>query len=268
MVRKAVVAGQFYSGRRSQLEKEVTSLMKCPLGKYSAVGIVAPHAGYMYSGGVAGNVYASIKNLKESVVIIGPNHTGLGEQFSLMSTENWMTPLGEVAVDDELAKMILKTSQLIKEDKFAHTEEHSIEVQLPFLQKLKPNVKIVPITVSFADIDTLTAVAGDIVRAIKKIKIKPLIIASSDMTHYESHESAKKKDKLAMDQILELNTNKFLEQIGKYNISMCGYAPTSVMMSAALKLGAKKAELIKYMTSGETSGDYSSVVGYAGLVIY
>lgn len=267
MVRKAVVAGQFYSGRRSQLEKEVTSLMKCPLGKYSAVGIVAPHAGYMYSGGVAGNVYASIKNLKESVVIIGPNHTGLGEQFSLMSTENWMTPLGEVAVDDELAKMILKTSQLIKEDKVAHTEEHSIEVQLPFLQKLKPNVKIVPITVSFADIDTLTAVAGDIVRAIKKIKIKPLIIASSDMTHYEDQESAKSKDLKAIDSILNMDEAGLVRRVKEYNISMCGCAPAAIMLIISKELGAGTAKLIKYQTSGDISGDYSSVVGYAGIIV-
>lgn len=267
MTRRPVVAGQFYPGRSAQLKEEVVSLMRPTSKKRAAIGVVAPHAGYMYSGGVAGYVYASIKEIKPSAVIIGPNHTGFGAKFSLMSEEAWLTPLGEVKVDKGLASQILKNSKLIKEDKLAHASEHSVEVQLPFLQVLKPDIKFVPIVASYADADTLITVGKDIAKAIEASGKETLIVASSDMTHYESHQQAKTKDEKAIDAILKLDEAELIRRVEKYNISMCGYAPTAIMLAAAKELGAKKAELVKYQTSGDTSGDFSSVVGYAGIIV-
>ena len=267
MVRKPVVAGQFYPGRNAQLKEEVESLMKPASKKSSAIGIVAPHAGYVYSGSVAGCVYASIREVKPTAIIIGPNHTGYGEKFSLMSTEDWATPLGQVKIDKELASQITKASRLIKEDALAHSHEHSIEVQLPFLQVLKPDIKIVPIVVAYAKAEDLTRAGEDIAEAVKASGKAVTIVASSDMTHYEIHESAKSKDSKAIDAILKLDEKELIRVVKEYDISMCGWAPTAIMLAAAKQMGAKKAELIKYQTSGDTSGDYSSVVGYAGIIV-
>ncbi len=267
MARRAVVAGQFYPARSAQLEKELSSLLAPVTKKYDAIGVVAPHAGYIYSGSVAGTVYASLKKVNPTAVILGPNHTGYGEKFSLMSSESWITPLGEVKIDKELSDEILKTSRLIKEDSLAHRSEHSIEVQLPFLQRLRADIRIVPIVISCADITLLTAAGKDIANAIKKLKRDCLIIASSDMTHYEDQQAAKSKDSKAIDAILRLDESELVRRVERYGISMCGYAPTSVMLTASKELGAEKAELIKYQTSGDVSGDYSAVVGYAGLII-
>ena len=198
MTRKAVVAGQFYPGNALGLDKEISSLMDPSAKKYSAVAIIAPHAGYVYSGEVAGSVYASIET-SSSAVIIGPDHTGYGERFSLMSTDSWITPLGEVGIDKKLAKAILGSSQLIKEDSLAHMAEHSVEVQLPFLQKLNPKIKIVPIIVSGADVETYIEIGKGIADSIKSSDSKILIVASSDMTHYESQESAARKDSKAIE---------------------------------------------------------------------
>lgn len=266
MTRKAVVAGQFYSGRAPQLNKELDALIDDKPKKISALGAMVPHAGYMYSGPVAGKVYGCLR-IKPTVIILGTNHTGYGEQFSLMSTDSWSTPLGDVAVDKELSAEIIKTSRLIKEDKAAHTLEHSIEVQVPFLQKLKPDVRIVPIVISHADIDTLVAIGIDIAKAIKVSKKDCMVISSSDMTHYEDHKSAKLKDSHAIDAILRLDERELMKTVARENITMCGAAPTASMLACCKELGAKKAELVIYQTSGDISGDFSSVVGYAGIVI-
>jgi len=267
MVRKPVVAGQFYPGKSARLQEEVASLIKPAVKKRPAIGVVAPHAGYMYSGVVAGYVYASIEEIKPTAVIIGPNHTGYGSRFSLMSNEDWATPLGTVKVDKELAGRILETSQLAEEDASAHAHEHSVEVQLPFLQRLKPDIRFVPIVVSSTDIKALVGFGRELADAIKKSGKDALIVASSDMTHYESHQAAKSKDSRAIDAILKLDEAELVKRVEQYDISMCGYAPTAIMLAASKELGAKKAELIKYQTSGEASGDYSSVVGYAGIIV-
>jgi AmmeMemoRadiSam system protein B len=266
MVRKAVVAGQFYPGRSAQLEKDVASLMKSSKEKKAVTGIVVPHAGYIYSGGVAGSVYARI-TVKPTAVLLGPNHTGYGDRYSMMSTDSWQTPLGEVAIDDELAQEILKTSSLITENKRAHLSEHSLEVQLPFLQKANPDVRIVPIAIADTAINGLIAAGQDIAAAIKALRRDVVIIASSDMTHYEEHEAATAKDRKAIDAILKLDETELVRRVQKDNISMCGFAPTAVMLATAKALGAHKAELIQYQTSGDVSGDYSSVVGYAGIIV-
>lgn len=267
MIRNPVVAGQFYTANKSRLEKEINTYIDPRAKKIDAIGCVSPHAGYIYSGPVAGAVLSSIRS-KKSYIILGPNHTGIGQRFGMDMDRTWMTPFGEVKIDNELARSILDNSKLIKKDISCHAYEHSIEVQLPFLQVLGKSFEFVPIVISQGTRDEYVEIGENLEKAISETKKDSVIIASSDMTHYEPHESAKKKDKLAIDQILKLDIDGFLKEIEAHDISMCGYAPTAIMMSASLKLGAKNAKLIKYQTSGDASGDYSSVVGYAGIVIY
>jgi len=267
MVRKPVVAGQFYTGNEASLTKEVAGLTSEKKDRLDAVGVVSPHAGYIYSGPVAGEVLSSIKP-RPTYIILGPNHTGYGKTFGLDLERAWKTPLGEVEIDRELGEAILKGSKYIEKDSLSHKYEHSIEVQLPFLQYLNKDFNFIPLAISYADREAYKTVGKELARAVKDLKKDVTIIASSDMTHYEPQESAKKKDMMAIEKILALDINGFLDTIEKYDISMCGFAPTAIMMQAATLLGARKARLIKYNTSGNASGDYSQVVGYAGIVVY
>lgn len=267
MIRNPVVAGQFYTQNASRLEKEIKNYLDPKAKIVEAIGCVSPHAGYVYSGPVAGAVLSHLKP-RQSYVILGPNHTGIGKRFGIDSERNWMTPFGEIKIDTKLAKAILDNSKYIEKDPSCHSYEHSIEVQLPILQVLNKNFQFVPIVISHGSKDEYIEIGEEIASAINQTKRNATIIASSDMTHYESHKAAQKKDKLAIDKILQLDIAGFLKQIEINDISMCGYAPTAVMLSASLKLGAKTAKLIKYQTSGEASGDYSSVVGYAGIIVY
>ncbi|HEY82383.1 MAG TPA: AmmeMemoRadiSam system protein B [Dehalococcoidia bacterium] len=266
MVRSPVVAGQFYPGSASQLRQMLATLLDEEAEKQEALGAVSPHAGYVYSGAVAGAVISRIK-FKDTFIIMGPNHTGMGKPLSIMTRGRWQTPLGEVEIDSELAEQILATSRHLQEDAAAHQYEHSIEVQLPFLQYFRPEVRIVPITLAHASAAIYKEVGEDIARAVGELKREVVIIASSDMTHYEPQESARSKDSQAIEAILHLDEDELLKRVEESNISMCGYAPTAVLICAAKKLGAKAAELISYQTSGDTTGDYTSVVGYAGIII-
>ncbi len=266
MVRNPAVAGQFYPGTAEQLRDTIKEMVSETAPKKEAIGVLIPHAGYIYSGPVVGDVISRIK-LKDTAIIIGPNHTGAGVPFSIMTEGTWKTPLGEVEIDSELAKKILASSGHLREDSLAHQFEHSIEVQLPFLQYFKPDIKFVPIILSHAEGDTFKETGRQIAGAIKELNRDALIIASSDMTHYESHESAKKKDGRAIEAILDLNEDELLDRVKELNITMCGYGPAVSLISAARELGAKGAELVRYQTSGDTSGDYASVVGYAGIII-
>lgn len=268
MVREAVVAGQFYPASGDALRRAVREIVDPDAKKENAVGVLAPHAGYVYSGPVAGSVFSAIKP-KKRYVVLGPNHTGLGETFGLDKNDFWKTPLGNVEIDRVFADALMKNCEYIKSDSLSHRHEHSIEVQLPFLQVLQKYFKIVPIVVSYADMSIYKKVGNAIADAIRALKIEEevTIIASSDMTHYERHEDAKRKDSIAIDAILELDEAKLVRKISEFGITMCGYAPAAIMITAAKGLGAKRAKLIRYQTSGETSGDYSSVVGYAGIII-
>lgn len=263
-IRKPAVAGQFYPGKEESLRKSIEQMVTKVQKKIKAIGIVSPHAGYMYSGPVAGELYSNIE-IPETVVILGPNHTGIGKPYAIMTEGNWWTPLGEVEIDNTLAKEILNASDLIEEDSNSHKYEHSLEVQVPFLQYFKPDIKIVPIVIGG---DEFTKIGEAIAGSIKKYKKDVLIVASSDMTHYEPQENAKKKDNLAIEAILKLDEKEMLNRISKFDISMCGYGPTAIMLVSAKIQGAKQAKLIKYMTSGDTTGDYSAVVGYAGLAVF
>ncbi|MDD5169946.1 MAG: AmmeMemoRadiSam system protein B [Syntrophales bacterium] len=266
MIREAAVAGQFYPAWPKELKETIKFMVDTDANKVDAVGVIAPHAGYIYSGPVAGAVYSRIK-FKNTFILIGPNHRGMGKPFSIMASGSWKTPLGQVEIDSELAQAILKASKDLEEDSEAHQYEHSLEVQVPFLQYFKPDVMIVPIVLSQAPAAVYERIGKALAAALKKTGNDAVIVASSDMTHYEPHEQAKDKDRKAIEAILDLNVAELVNRINRYRITMCGYAPAISLITAARELGASKAELVKYQTSGDTSGDFSSVVGYAGIII-
>ncbi|MFH1594199.1 MAG: AmmeMemoRadiSam system protein B [Candidatus Omnitrophota bacterium] len=267
MIREPVVAGRFYNAKRSDLAREVADLSLTVKDRIGAIGVVSPHAGYVYSGRVAGELFSSIES-KSTYIVLGPNHTGLGKPVGLDDDRTWKTPLGDVKVDGEMAQKILAGSRHIEKDHLCHDGEHSIEVQLPFIQHFKSDFKIVPIVIAHTERRVLKEIGAELASAINAWKDRVLIVASSDMTHYESQELAKKKDALAIEKVLSLDVDGFIETVEKNDISMCGFAPTAIMMQACIELGAKNAKLIRYRTSGDVSGDYSSVVGYAGIAIY
>lgn len=266
MIREPIVAGHFYPASPSSLEAQISRFIDKGAPREEVIGLVSPHAGYIFSGPVAGAVMSRIE-FKDTFVILGPSHTGNGRPFSIMTEGSWKTPLGSVEIDSQLGKRILSGSRHLEEDPVAHLYEHSIEVQIPFLQYLKRGIKIVPIVLSHASAATHKEIGQEIAEAIRASEADTVIVASSDMTHYESQESASRKDKSAIDAILELNEDELMKRIKQMNITMCGYAPTVALISAAKALGAKRAELVKYQTSGDVTGDYTSVVGYAGIVI-
>ena len=266
MIREPIAAGQFYPGSAAGLQRMVESMVDDRAAKVDAIGLVSPHAGYIYSGTVAGAVISRIK-FKDTFILLGPNHTGQGKQFSIMTEGSWVTPLGEVQIDHDLANKILTSSSYLEEDKAAHAYEHSLEVQLPFLQYFKSDVRIVPIILAQAPGSIYKKIGKELAVAIKDSKRQVTILASSDMTHYEPQESARKKDNRAIDAILSLDEDELLSRVTTLDISMCGYAPVVALISAAKELGATKAELVKYQTSGDASGDYRSVVGYAGIIL-
>ncbi len=266
MIRGPVVSGQFYLGSPDKLREMIGGMVDEKVAKEEAIGLVSPHAGYIYSGAVAGATIAKVK-LKDTLIILGPNHTGRGKPFSIMTDGMWQTPLGEVLIDSRLAKQILDGSSYLEEDYSAHEYEHSIEVQLPFLQYFKRDFRLVPIVLAYATGNIYKEIGSAIARAIKGLSGDVVVIASSDMTHYESHESAQRKDNSAIEAILALDEDELLKRVSELKISMCGCAPVVSLITAAKGLGAKGTELISYQTSGDTTGDYSSVVGYAGIII-
>ncbi|MFA5628683.1 MAG: AmmeMemoRadiSam system protein B [Dehalococcoidales bacterium] len=265
MNREATVSGMFYPGSPAELRKTISELIDKETVKEDAIGIIMPHAGYIYSGKVAGETISKV-NIKNTCIILGPNHTGMGKQFSIMTDGIWKTPLGDVRIDSGLAKRILANSKFLTEDSRAHLSEHSIEVQLPFLQYFNDNVQIVPIILSGSTGTVYREIGHAIAKSIVDLKQDVLIVASSDMSHYEKQESAVMKDNMAIEPILILNEDELLNRIREKNISMCGFGPVVSLITAAKELGVKRAELVKYQTSGDITGDYSQVVGYAGII--
>jgi AmmeMemoRadiSam system protein B len=266
VIRKPVVAGQFYPASASELKRMLKGMVAEKAKREEAIGLISPHAGYIYSGPVAGAVISRIR-FKDTFIIMGPNHSGMGRPFSIMTEGSWQTPLGEVEIDSGMGKKILAHSKYLEEDMAAHLQEHSIEVQLPFLQYFKAEFKLVPIVLAYGGADIYKEIGRALAKAVKESGNKAVIIASSDMTHYEAQASAQRKDTQAIEAILKLDEDELLKRVEKLDISMCGYAPAVSLIVAAKELGAKGAELVKYQTSGDTSGDYSSVVGYAGIII-
>jgi len=268
-IRKPAVAGQFYPSSEQELKRLIASfIVKEPANK-DVIACVLPHAGYVYSGRVAVETVSSMK-IKDTVILIGPNHSGYGEEFSIMTEGVWQTPMGDVRINSDLAKQMASHSPSLKEDTLAHRYEHSLEVELPILQYFKMSFEIVPIAVFSGELALLKRIGKEIAQAIISCGAKDSVViaASTDMTHYEPLEHAEKKDRLAIEAILALNEDALFENIAAQGISMCGYAAVAVMLSAAKTLGASSGSLVKYQTSAEVSKDTSSVVGYAGMIIY
>lgn len=278
-MRKPAVAGSFYPGSFTGLQRQIEDCFKHPLGpgtlpgeaksaERHILGLVSPHAGYIYSGPVAANGFSRIAAEKKpgTVVLVGPNHRGLGAMVAVGREGPWQTPLGSVEVDVGVGEAIVSAGHWAKWDDLAHSMEHSLEVQVPFLQYIYgPEFKIVPIAMLRQELK----IGEDLGRAIAAaLKEKDgLIIASSDFSHYESQSSASRKDRMALDAILNLDPARLEETVNRENISMCGPGPVMAMITACKELGAKKASLLRYATSGDITGDYSQVVGYASVAV-
>jgi AmmeMemoRadiSam system protein B len=267
MKRKPYVAGQFYPAGREKLREAITGMVDPAAVRKKAIAVVSPHAGYIYSGPVAGAVYSSVA-LPGIIVILGPAHREISSLFAIQVRGSWLTPLGESPLDEALASRILAGSPLVEENDQAHLWEHSLEVQLPFIQFFRPDAAIVPVCISheaqYADLEMLgRTLAG----AIRDDGRRAFIVASTDMSHYVTQKTAEKMDMLAIRKVLDLDPAGLVQTVVSERISMCGFQPTAVALVAALGLGATEAELVRYGTSGEASGDYTQVVGYAGIRI-
>ena len=276
-IRKPYVADAFYAGTKTSLTKQIADCFTHPFGPGQVpkpnqqgprriLGLVCPHAGYMYSGPVAANGYSKLATdgQPDVCIILGPNHTGMGSGLSIQTEGAWETPVGITRVDSELARRIQESSSIIDVDERAHASEHSIEVQLPFLQFLfKDAIEFVPICMMMQDLTTSREVAKTIVENTKGKNVA--IIASSDFTHYEPQADANRKDREAIDAILKLDDEQ-LNELGESNrVTMCGYGPITTLIAAAKMLGNVSAELLAHKTSGDITGDRSAVVGYSSL---
>ena len=271
-IRPPAVAGQFYPLKPQELKDQIklfSDKIKPAADKKDVIACVLPHAGYIYSGLVAYSVLSGIR-IKNNLILLGPNHTGMGEPFSIMDKGSWVLPFGRLNINTVLARKLLDEMAFLSVDTRAHQFEHSIEVELPLLQYLKEDWTFVPIVIASNDFKAYQELGKGLASVIIKLGIEKdtLIAASSDMTHYEDEKSAKEKDGIAIAAIEELDEEKLWAKLKEFDISMCGYAPVIAMLAAAKALGAKKGELIKYQTSAETTKDSSSVVGYAGIIIY
>lgn len=266
-IREPAVAGRFYPGEPGELTADIRSYTSATAEKkLAAFGCIVPHAGYMYSGHVAGAVYERLE-LPQRYVILCPNHTGAGHPLAVMREGAWRTPLGNARLDEELADRVLAAFPLVKVDSEAHRAEHSLEVQLPFLQSLVRDFTFAPIVIGTSRLDVLTALGESLAKVIEGVKARVLIVASSDMNHYESDAETRVKDSLAIERVLALDPAGLWNVVHQQNISMCGYGPAVAMLTASRRLGASRAELIKYATSGDISGDRAAVVGYAGIAV-
>ena len=274
-MRRPAVAGAFYEATRGKL---IAQLEECFAGVSEEegvderiIGAVVPHAAYVYSGGVAAHVYAKLPHAS-TFIILGPKHKHYGTgSLIAASKETWMTPLGSVEVDTAFLDALPR--QIIDFDETAHIHEHSIEVQLPFLQFRFDTFRFVPICMALSDEDTAREIGEDLADTIARFHHndrdkKFILIASSDFTHYEPDHIAREKDEAVIEAITELDIGKFYNRIFARNSSACGVGPIASVMYAAKKLGAKHGQLVKYATSGDVTGDRASVVGYGGIVIF
>ncbi len=267
MVRQPAVADRFYPGNKKNLTSNIQALFEpySTKNKLSAIAAISPHAGYMYSGDVAAETLCSII-IPETILVLGLNHHGQGSPIAL-SRDIWQTPLGQVSSNQKLSELLLSQESPIVHDETAHRYEHSVEVQIPFLQLLQPELSIVPIVFSHISYLMCQEAGVAIANAITSFQGQVLILASTDMTHYETRKNASVKDAQALEQINKLNPKALYDVVSERKISMCGFIPVTCALIAAKILGAKTASLIRYTDSGEVSGDTDQVVGYAGVII-
>ena len=267
MLRLPAVAGRFYPSDPLELTALVHKYTKI-VSTSEPVRVRAclvPHAGYVYSGYVAGAVLARI-TLPRKIVILGVRHHPRGEQAAILSNGAWRTPLGDAPIDETLAEELVKACPLLREDSVAHSVEHSLEVQLPFLQVLVPDFTFVPIALGTVRFENLVSVGEAIGRVLATSDEEILLLTTSDLNHYEDDATTRIKDHRAIDQLLTLDPGGLYDTCRKEEISMCGLGPAVAMLTALNALGARKSELVKYATSGDVSGDRDAVVGYAGMI--
>jgi AmmeMemoRadiSam system protein B len=267
-LRHAAVAGRFYPRDGNSLRQELcTYLAQAPAQTpVRALACMVPHAGYMYSGHVAGAVFAALE-IPQLCLVMCPNHTGVGRPLAVISEGAWETPLGNVPIDSTFAAALKQRCPVLQEDSSAHRGEHAAEVELPFLQVRQTELKFVPIALGTGQFDVLEELGKAIADVIAAQNARVLIVASSDMNHYESDAITRVKDHRAIEPILALDARALYDVVTQQNITMCGFGPAVAMLTAARKLGARSAHLIKYATSGDVSGDRGMVVGYAGVVV-
>ena len=263
--REPAVAGRFYPANPERLRADIDSYLS-PSKKTPVIACMVPHAGYMYSGQVAGAVFSRLE-IPASCVVLGPNHTGRGHPLAIMDEGAWRTPLGEIPIDCKLAEDLIQEFPGLSEDSAAHRSEHSIEVEIPFLQVCRPGVKFVPISIGTGQLILLEQLGQALAEVLKKSKEPALIVASSDMNHYEDDATTRVKDRKAIEKILALDAPGLYQTVMNESISMCGFGPAVIMLTSARRLGAQKAELVQYATSADVSGDYKVTVGYAGIII-
>ncbi len=273
-IRTPAVAGMFYPGEKNELKESIHQCFLHSFGpgklppteeKKKIYGIICPHAGYIYSGPIACHSFYSISSESpELFIIIGPNHWGVGCNVAAMKDCSWETPLGQVEVDSDAASELSKISDIVDLDFFSHTKEHSLEVQVPMLQEVYSKFKILPIILIDQKRNAAEEI-GDAVATIAKQK-NSMIIGSSDFTHYEPNEFAHEQDKALIEPILDLDVEQFYKVLYEKNVTACGYGAIASTMIACKKLGATKGELLKYATSGDVTGDTSSVVGYGSII--
>jgi len=268
MIRKPIVAGQFYPGNKKDLDSFFDNIIQLNQQKIKAKSIIAPHAGYIYSGKTAAQAY-SLAEIPDNIILLGPNHTGRGTPISVYPPGAWETPYGQVPINEQAVNLIVDKTPFAQKDANAHIFEHSLEVHLPFLQYIKRDnsFTIVPICIADENTQHLQDLSQAIYETIKETQNETLIIASTDFSHYEPASIAKEKDSQCIDAIIKLNETRLIQTVYEKNVSMCGYLPVFVAISAAKKLGAKNGKLIKYSTSGDITGDNTEVVGYASIIL-
>jgi AmmeMemoRadiSam system protein B len=266
MIRKPVVAGAFYPAGKDVLVRELEDMIEPVEPRKKVTGLVSPHAGYIYSGACAGKGFGRVI-VPGTVIILGVNHHGFGHPYAVDGHDGWRTPLGDVEIDAALREQLLADTEVFGEDSNAGSQEHSLEVQVPFIQYINPDAKILPVTISSWEVDALMAGGREIGRLIKDNN-DVLIVASTDMSHYISADSAEEQDGKAIEKITQLDPEGLFTVVRSENISMCGVAPTTMMLAAALELGAQKTEIIDYTNSGKVSGDYHQVVAYLSAAVY
>ena len=266
IIRHPAVAGRFYPADPRDLRAAIAAYSSVDKTPLPAIGCVVPHAGYLYSGKVAGAVFSGLEVPRRCIVLC-PNHTGKGPPLSIMSRGTWETPLGAASIDQGLSEGLREKFPLLTEDSEAHSTEHAIEVQMPFLQIRRPDFTFVPLALGTGNFEILEGLGNAIAEVLAAQAEPVLIIASSDMNHYESDSVTRVKDHKAIDKILALDAQGLFDVVMREKISMCGFGPTVAMLTAARHLGATKVELVRYATSGDVSGDREMVVGYAGMIV-
>jgi AmmeMemoRadiSam system protein B len=268
VLRPPAVAGRFYPNDPTELKRQITEFtsIASELPPRKAIACIVPHAGYRYSGAVAGAVYGRM-NLPNRFVLVGPRHFPHGKAQAILAEGAWQTPLGRAEIQSELAAEIKSACPFLCEDEEAHQREHSLEVQLPFLQHLSNDFRFVPIVLGPSDYNLLEALGRAIAAAVRRQPDSVLVIASSDMNHYESDEITRRKDAQALEAVLALDPRGLFDIVRREGITMCGFGPAVSMLTAARLLGAKRATLERYATSGDVNGDRDEVVGYAGVIV-